>query len=70
LPLPHALVRTDLLADIHAAWQQPELAAAAWLPAIGRLEREAGWFASRRALFLERFADHLDPFARRLLERI
>jgi fructosamine-3-kinase len=71
LPLPRALALTHLLAAVHAAWQQqPELAAAGWLPAIGRLEREAGWFASRRALFLERFADRLDPFARRLMERI
>jgi hypothetical protein len=71
LPLPRALALTHLLAAIHAAWQQqPELAATGWLPAIGRLEREAGWFASRRTLFLERFTDHLDPFARRLLERI
>jgi hypothetical protein len=71
LPLPRALALTHLLAAIHAAWQQhSELAAAGWLPAMGRLEREAGWFASRQALFLEGFADRLDPIARRLMERI
>lgn len=66
-----ALALSRLLASLHGRWWgSPELDEAAWLPPVSRSERGREYFRSRRKLFLGRFGDRLDGFARGLLDRI
>lgn len=59
------------LAQFHARWlADTELLQADWLPSIAVWQRDAEWFTSRRALFLERFGEQVDGFARVLLDVI
>ena len=52
---------------LHATWMNRE-AELTWLPDVLMWTREANWFRSRRALFLERFPHHLGGLARSLLD--
>ncbi|MEM8535150.1 MAG: phosphotransferase [Chloroflexota bacterium] len=59
------------LAQFHARWlANAELFQADWLPSIAVWQRDAEWFTSRRARFLERFGKQVDGSARVLLDAI
>lgn len=58
-----------LLARLHGSWwRSAELEAVAWLPDTPWLALDRGWFAPRRARFLQRFPHHLDEHGRELLD--
>lgn len=59
------------LAGLHARWlEQERLETLPWLADVCRWEQDSGWFASRRALFIERFGDRLEGVPRALLEQL
>lgn len=70
LPLELARTVAQSLAGFHATWMEHERLQAEWLRPSGTWDLDEHWFMPRRALFLERFGDKLDDFARALLERL
>ena len=59
------------LAQFHARWlADPKRFQAEWLPSLAAWQRDAEWFTSYRARFLERFGEQVDGFARVLLDAI
>lgn len=59
------------LAGMHATWLQNDaLRQAEWLPSVSKWERDSQWFETRRTVFLERFGNQLDGFARSLLNHM
>jgi aminoglycoside phosphotransferase (APT) family kinase protein len=57
------------MAQLHAHWwTRPELPAASWLPDFTVRRRDADWYTSRRALFVEKYADRIGAWHLRLLE--
>jgi len=59
----------ELLALLHADWQDSPRLAAAWLRRLSWLERDNAWHSARRARFLERFGAQLDPLVLSFIER-
>ncbi len=59
------------LAGLHATWlEHARLDELSWLSDVSLWKRESEWFASRRALFIERFGDRLQGLPRALLAEL
>jgi len=59
------------IASLHATWWDgTELHEANWLRSLRTFDRGPDWYEPRRELFIQRFGDRLDPFARQLLENV
>jgi aminoglycoside/choline kinase family phosphotransferase len=59
------------LARLHATWMEhPKLTELSWISDMSNWSPGSDWFHSRRALFLERFPNHLNKKALSVLDRI
>jgi hypothetical protein len=71
LSIDRAQLLAQCLAGMHGKWMRSQvLEEVGWLRVPIPWKPEAGWVVSRRALFLERFADRLTQAAQDLLNRI